>query len=165
EPGWTIDGGGLFLNSANGLYVDTIGTPSAQLLMEPHILGLTRELALKRMSWISSLFHYQRPQIGFSRGEQRLLVVALRGGTDEEVSDELAISLSAVKKAWRSVYDRAAEHLPDSILNVDAEEEHRNGDRGKQKKQRLLAYLREHPEELRPYSRKARKESQIAVQR
>ena len=27
-------------------------------------------------------------------------------------------------------------------------------DRGKQKKQRLLAYLREHPEELRPVSRK-----------
>jgi hypothetical protein len=28
--------------------------------------------------------------------------------------------------------------------------------RGKQKKQRLLAYLREHPEELRPVSRKLR---------
>ena len=69
-----------------------------------------------------------------------------------------SLSLSAVKKAWSSVYDRAAEHLPDSILAVE-EEERRNGDRGKQKKQRLLAYLREHPEELRPCARRTREES------
>ena len=30
-----------------------------------------------------------------------------------------SLSLSAVKKAWSSVYDRAAEHLPDSILAVE----------------------------------------------
>ena len=76
-----------------------------------------------------------------------------------------AYLLSAVKKAWCSIYDRVAAHLPDSILDVDAEEERQNGDRRKQKKQRLLAYLREHPEELRPYSRKARDESQTAINR
>jgi hypothetical protein len=104
-------------------------------------------------------FSLRSPQIGFSRSEQKLLSAALRGGTDEELSDELVISLSAVKKAWSSVYDRAAEHLPDSILAVETEEERRNGDRGKQKKQRLLAYLREHPEELRPCARRTREES------
>ena len=47
------------------------------------------------MSWISSLFHYEAPKIGFSAGERRLLVAALRGGTDAELSDELAdLSLS-----------------------------------------------------------------------
>ena len=64
--------------------------------------------------------------------------------------------LSAVKKAWSSVYDRVADHLPDSILAVETEEERPPGDRGKQKKQRLLVYLREHPEELRPYAWKGR---------
>jgi hypothetical protein len=161
EAGWTMDGGAFFLSPTNGSYVKTIDMPPDRVLATPHVFGLTRELAHSRMSWLSSLFHYHPPQIGFSRSEQKLLSAALRGGTDEELSDELVISLSAVKKAWSSVYDRAAEHLPDSILTVEAEEERRNGDRGKQKKQRLLAYLREHPEELRPCARKTRDESPV----
>jgi hypothetical protein len=159
EPGWTMDGGAFFLSPADGSYVNTIDMSPDKILATPHVFGLTRELAHSRMSWLSSLFHYEAPQIYFSRSEQKLLSAALRGGTDEELSNELVISLSAVKKAWSSVYDRAADHLPDSILTVETEEERRNGDRGKQKKQRLLAYLREHPEELRPYARKTRDES------
>ena len=162
EPGWTMDGGAFFLSPADGSYVNTIDMSPDKILATPHVFGLTRELAHSRMSWLSSLFHYEAPQICFSRSEQKLLSAALRGGTDEELSDELVISLSAVKKAWSSVYDRAAYHLPDSILTVETEEERRNGDRGKQKKQRLLAYLREHPEELRPYARKTRDESSPA---
>ena len=154
EPGWTTDGGAFFLSPANGSYVNTIDMSPDEVLATPHVFGLTTELAHGRMSWISSLFHYDAPQIGFSRSERKLLLAALRGGTDEELSDELVISLSTVKKAWSSIYDRATDHLPDSILAVETEET-RNGDRGKQKKQRLLAYLREHPEELRPYSQKA----------
>lgn len=153
EPGWTMDGGAFFLSPTNGSYANRIDISPDEVLATPHVFGLTRELAHSRMSWISSLFHYDAPQIGFSRSEQKLLSAALPGGTDEELSDELAISLSAVKKAWSSVYDRAADHLPECILNVE-EEDRRNGDRGKQKKQRLLAYLREHPEELRPYARR-----------
>ena len=162
ELGWTMDGGAFFLSPANGSYVNTIDMSPDKILATPHVFGLTRELAHSRMSWLSSLFHYDAPQICFSRSEQKLLSAALGGGTDEELSDELVISLSAVKKAWSSVYDRAADHLPDSILAVGTEEERRNGDRGKQKKQRLLAYLREHPEELRPYTRKTHDESPAA---
>jgi DNA-binding CsgD family transcriptional regulator len=147
-----MDGGAFFLSPVNGSYVETISMSPDKVLATPHVFGLTQELAHTRMSWISSLFHYDAPQIGFSLSEQKLLLAALRGGTDEELSDELAISLSAVKKAWSSIYDRATDHLPDSIL-TPTEEERLNGDRGKQKKQRLLAYLREHPEELRPYAR------------
>jgi DNA-binding CsgD family transcriptional regulator len=102
------------------------------------------------MTWMSSLFMHVPPKMGLSQSEQRLLLAALRGGTDEDLSDELAISVSAVKKAWRSIYDRAAEHLPGHILDGERED----GERGKQKKQRLLAHLRSHPEELRPHSRK-----------
>jgi hypothetical protein len=159
EAYWILDGGALSLSIRNGSYVDEMDKPPNELLMVPHVFGLTRELALKRMSWISSIFLHQSPQIGFSPSEQRLLLAALQGATDEELSDELSVSISAVKKAWCSVYDRAAEHLPECILNHDDSEDRRNGDRGKQKKQRLLAYLREHPEELRPYSQKVRKRS------
>jgi len=53
-----------------------------------------------------------------------------------------------VKKVWGSIYERVSAHshglIPDKVP------EELNSERGKEKKQRLLAYLREHPEELRP---------------
>ena len=105
-------------------------------------------------SWLGSLFvYYSPPRFGFNRSEQRLLVAALEGGTDKEVSDVLGISLFAVKKTWRIIYERVATCQPEMVpanTQVDALTQ----DRGKQKKQRLLSYLREHPEELRPVSRK-----------
>ena len=62
----------------------------------------------------------------------------------------LGVSLSAVKKTWASVYLRVQSRKPPDVrIELDA---NINGDRGKEKKQKLLAYLREHPEELRPYS-------------
>jgi len=155
EPGWIVDGGALMLNPADGRYADPTEKADAAILWTPHVFGLSRELALSKMSWISSLFHHEPPRIVFSGSEQRLLLAALRGGTDEELSDELTISLSAVKKAWISIYDRAAMRLPKSILGNGNGCERGEGERGKQKKQRLLGYLREHPEELRPYSRRS----------
>jgi len=152
--------GGLFLGGGDGSYVGSVGRPPHEVLAEPHYFGVTRDLALQRMgTWVSAVFAYQRPQFGLRPSEQKLLLAALRDGTDEELSDELAVSLSAVKKAWHSVYERAAECLPHSILNNEGREENSNGERGKQKKQRLLAYLRDHPEELRPYSRKTQRQA------
>ncbi len=157
--------GGLFLGGGDG-YVASVGRPPHEVLAEPHYFGVTRDLALQRMgTWVSAVFAYQRPQFGLRPSEQKLVLAALRGGTDEELSDELAISLSAVKKAWHSVYERAAECLPRSILTNDVRAENSNGERGKQKKQHLLTYLRDHPEELRPYSRKIYKESQVRASR
>jgi hypothetical protein len=122
----------------------------------PINFGLTREIALSAShmgSWLGSLFVCGTPQFCFNRSEQRLLSSALGGGTDEELSDELGISVYAVKKAWRMIYDRVAECQPGMVPSKSQSEEWTQ-DRGKQKKQRLLAYLREHPEELRPVSRR-----------
>ena len=126
----------------------------SQLVREPHVVGITRELALKQFgTWISSLFPYQPPQFGFSRSEQRLLLCALGGGTDRELSDDLGISLSTVKKTWRSAYDRVAACLPE-LIPRNSTADNGTSERGREKKQRLMGYLREHPEELRPVSRK-----------
>jgi DNA-binding CsgD family transcriptional regulator len=99
-------------------------------------------------TWMASLFVHRPPQFGFRPSEQRLLLAALQGGTDEDLADTLGISLSAVKKAWRSIYDRVTDRRPGLIPDQVPEE--LTSERGKEKKQRLLAYLREHPEELRP---------------
>jgi hypothetical protein len=151
--------GGLSLNPRNGSYGEFHVSDACDFLREPCIIGGTRESILSQLvSWAFPLFVYQPPRCGFSRSEQRLLLSALDGGTDEELADALQISLSAAKKVWRSIYARVGvclpELLPHSVTDVEASE------RGKEKKQRLLAYLRDHPEELRPVSRRLLKENQ-----
>jgi DNA-binding CsgD family transcriptional regulator len=145
----TVHSGNLFLSSTDSRYIDHLEKPAHVLLTEPHFIGIKRKLALDRVgTWIGSLFVYQPPQLGFRPSEQRLLLAALQGGTDEELASALGISLSAVKKTWRSIYDRVVPLSPGLIPDKVPEES--NSERGKEKKQRLLAYLREHPEELRP---------------
>lgn len=102
-------------------------------------------------TWISHFFYYQKPRFGLARGEQRLLARALGGGTDAELADELQVSLSAVKKTWTSIYRRVALHDEVLALGTDREVE---GDRGPEKKHKIIAYIHEHPEELRPVSLK-----------
>jgi hypothetical protein len=109
------------------------------------------------VSWTFPLFVYQPPQCGFNRSEQRLLLSALGGGTDEELAGALQISVSAVKKTWRSIYERVGACLPQLLPHPAMDVE--SGERGREKKQHLLAYLREHPEELRPVSRRLLKQN------
>jgi DNA-binding CsgD family transcriptional regulator len=145
----TIRSGGMLFSAAAGRYADSPDKPLHEVFAEPHVVGLTRELALARVgTWIGSLFVYQPPQFDFRPSEQRLLLVALQGGTDEDLAAALGITLSGVKKTWRSVYDRVTARSPGLIPRQVPDE--LTSERGKEKKQRLLAYLREHPEELRP---------------
>jgi hypothetical protein len=148
--------GGLLWDGAKAGYYKFPEDGWERIVKEPHISGITRTLALsERGSWLASLFiFYEPPKIGFSRSEQRLLLSAMHGSTDQELCEELAVSLDAVKKAWRSIYDRVAVCLPDLFASDNGADNGTNR-RGKGKKQHVVAYLREHPEELRPVSRKA----------
>jgi DNA-binding CsgD family transcriptional regulator len=122
---------------------------------QPRNAGITRDLTLRvtGCTWVASMFAYGAPHFGFNPSEQRLLLSALKGGdTDEALSHALGISVSGVKKTWRSIYERAADRNPGLCPSHSGEDQAET--RGKQKKQRLLSYLREHPEELRPFSRR-----------
>jgi len=148
----SIRAGGLILTN-QGMYTDVASRPPSVLVMEPHCMHVTREMALSRAaSWVSTLFVYRPPRVFFSAGQQRLLLAAMGGGTDDELAHQLHISLSGVKKTWRQIYQRAAGRLPD--WTSDDYRESPIGERGKGKKQRLLVYLRDHPEELRPLPRR-----------
>lgn len=149
------NGGGFYFHRAENRYGNFPEVSALDFGNEPRNSGMSRDLAFSQGgSWVGSLFvYYAPPQFSFSRSEQRLLSSALGGGTDPELSDELGISLAAVKKMWRMIYDRVAACQPELIpdnLRVDEGSQ----SRGRQKKQHLLDYLRKHPEELRPVSRK-----------
>ena len=151
---WTLQTGGLLWNPARGRYVESLDKDPREILREPHLVGVTREIERGRPgTWVGALFDYHPPQLGFSPSEQRLLLSALSDRTDEELSEELGTSLSTVKNTWRSIYNRAASRLP-NLFPDHPRADLRLSQRGKEKRRFLLAYLREHPEELRPVSRK-----------
>jgi DNA-binding CsgD family transcriptional regulator len=86
-----------------------------------------------------------RPQFDLTRGEQELLELALDGMDDSDAAKALNVSLPAVKHRWANIFERVAAVRPD-VCPLDV-----NGTRGIQKRQRVLTYLRKHPEELRPF--------------
>lgn len=95
------------------------------------------------------LFDYHTPVLGLRQTEKQLLAEALNGRTDNELAAKLNLSLPTVKKRWASVFDRVAETRPDLLPDGGPRESQEN--RGPQKRHRILAYVRAHPEEVRPY--------------
>jgi hypothetical protein len=141
-------------------YTSTLRKDPSEIVSKPHIVGTTRGLELERQgkwagSWVGALFDYHPPMLGLSRSEQRLLSCALSGATDEHLAETLGKSLPAVKKTWVSIYRRAEGCLPELISDPVRSDLPASG-RGKEKRRGVLAYLREHPEELRPVSRASR---------
>lgn len=155
-----LNSGALLWSPERGNYLGFgVGNPD-EIAGRPHVLGLTRELALKQHGvWVANLFVYNQPKFCFSRGEQRLLLAARRGTTDEVLANELATSLPTVKKMWLSIYRRATATMPE-VMPTDLSASAWIAGRGKEKRRGLLTYLREHPEELRPVSRKLRRQAQ-----
>jgi len=150
---WALETGGKLWDPAFDSYDDSPTEALEEVAKRPHIIGVTRDMESNRFgTWIGALFRYSRPRVGFSRSEQQLLFAALDGLTDEELSERLHVSLTTVKKAWGSIYERTAARLPDLI----PVEYSGNGTarRGREKRRPLLAYVRDHPEELRPISRR-----------
>lgn len=149
-----LKSGGALFDPVKGRWMDSAELDLDEVVAKPHLIGLDREVALTRPgSWVGGLFDYEPPRCGFSRGEQRLLFSALGGETDEQLARALGISRSAIKKTWRSIYDRVARCLPE-LIRGESRLDTSMSERGKEKKHRLLGYLREHAEELRPVSRK-----------
>jgi len=153
---WAVDAGGLYWDVVQQRYLKSISMQMEEFIQQPHLVGLTRQLEFSRPgSWVGTLFDYQPPCFGFSRSEQELLQTALRSqrGTDQELADKLYISALTIKKMWLSIYRRVANRRPD-VITDPANTESGGAERGREKRRRLLAYLRDHPEELRPVSQK-----------
>ncbi|MGH9486565.1 MAG: hypothetical protein ACRD04_03120 [Terriglobales bacterium] len=153
---WTLHSGGRMWDAGKGCYTAGVGAGLTAIARAPHVVGITRDMDRGRpSSWVGALFDYHAPRLGLSRGEQRLLLAAFETGatTDRELAAALRLSLPSVKKMWLSAYARAAAVLPE-MLPGRAMEGRDAMERGKEKKRRLLAYVRAHPEELRPVAKK-----------
>jgi hypothetical protein len=109
----------------------------------------SRESALGApYSVAAAMYRYRAPLLRLRQAEQTLLSAAVSGKTDAELSSELGLSVEATKKRWLSIFARVDQYLPEVLSQTGVD-----GDRrGPQKRHRVLAYIRTHPEELRPFA-------------
>jgi hypothetical protein len=116
----------------------------------PCLWFATREDAMNNPGYaIAVLFGaFSAPRCRFSVSEQDILRFALDGKTDEAIAGMTNLSLAAVKKRFRTIYEKARTGVPSAIgIAVGLSD----GARGVETRRRVLRYLASHPEELRPY--------------
>ena len=97
----------------------------------------------------AALFQYQEPVLHLRDTEKHLLSEAMNGETDNELAARMNLSLSSIKKRWASLFDRIADVRPGLLPDANHRGFHES--RGPQKRHRILAYVRSHPEEIRPF--------------
>lgn len=117
----------------------------------PYLMGLYREDPESRHpgNGMSDLFLQAEPRFHFAPAEQRVLLRALMDAPDADIAEALGISHDAVKQCWRRIYERTMAVAPSLMGDIGDDE----GTRGREKRRRLLQYLRYHLEELRPFAR------------
>jgi hypothetical protein len=121
---------------------------------ESALAVVTREsLFSAPYSVAATMYRYQEPLLRLRPAEQRLLAAALPGKTDAELSADLDLTIEAIKKRWISIFDRIDQLKPELLDSASAASDAR----GPQKRHRVVAYVRAHPEELRPYAWDAKK--------
>lgn len=109
---------------------------------------ITKEDSLAvKANIINPLFIYKEPVLGLRDADQQLLLAALNGATDDELSVKLGVTLNVVKKRWISIFDRTLDAQPALFPAISWNDGQK---RGRQKRHHVLAYVRAHMEELRP---------------
>jgi hypothetical protein len=136
-------GGWRLLTEYAEFYARQTQPPAAEEKI--YLMGGTREETLLAPG--THLYHcllYTPPRLSLSPEQQRLVKRALLDETDVEIAESLSLSLIAIKKRWQVLYDHVDTVMPELFAAV-------TGTPGGQRRRHLLHYLRDHPEELRPY--------------
>jgi hypothetical protein len=118
--------------------------------LRPQLWGLTREQAQNQLpgSAVRLIFDHHPPLFRFSPSQRRMLSLALFDDSDETLMQRLDVSVHGLKKLWRGIYERIEDHAPGFFGDEALDDE---GKRGPEKRRQVLAYVRQRPEEARPW--------------
>lgn len=110
------------------------------------------------VSLAGPLFRQHRPILGLTAADQELLLAVLEDDLpDADLARRLNLSVSAIKRRWEALYARIETSCPSLFQNETLDDSLRKrGERGVEKRRRVFHYVRNHPEELRPFDSKAR---------
>ena len=97
---------------------------------------------------MGKMFMFREPVLDLSDAQKEVLDLALEGYSDKDIARLLATTSNAVRMRWRGIYDKMQQVLPD-IFRDDGSED--DAARGFEKRRQALNYIREHPEEIRPW--------------
>jgi hypothetical protein len=92
------------------------------------------------------------PRCAFTFREQEVLLLALEGTTDDGIAHAIGVSNSTAKRLFRSIYEKAEHALGQEVFTGMSLEP---GIRGAEIRRRLLNYVRQHPNELKPWDASA----------
>lgn len=152
EAAWASDAG---YQPANPYPASDGGDVATRLADDgrPTLWTATRENCTHRSGYrVADLFAYTGvPRCGFGVGERELLRHALGGDDDVTLAGTLCVSVGTIRKRWHTIYDCVADGLPGfgaSYGNSIAI----SGGGGGERKRDIIAYIRWHCEELRPYA-------------
>jgi hypothetical protein len=117
----------------------------------PAFLSVTREEARAGLPGTSvrHVFEHHPPMFRFSAAQRRLLWLALFDDSDAHLTDRLEVSVHGLKKLWRGIYERIEDRMPQFFGDAASDDD---GKRGPEKRRPVLAYVRQRPEELRPWA-------------
>jgi hypothetical protein len=147
---WMLDAGARLRRDYSN-YFRKNHVPRPESSRRPYLIGLTKQEAVTHPgSNLAGLFVYTTPRFHFNRSHRVLLRHALMGETCEELATSLSISPWTVKKRWHAIYDRVTDVDSEVLPRPIAYGPHATS-RGPERRRRLLNYLRQHLEELRPF--------------
>jgi DNA-binding CsgD family transcriptional regulator len=147
---WMLDAGARLRRDYSN-YFRKNHLPRPESSSWPYLIGLTKQEALTHPgSSLAGLFVYTTPRFHFNRSQRVLLRHALMGETCEELATSLSISPWTVKKRWHAIYDRVSDVDSELLPPLTANSLYATS-RGPERRRRLLNYLRQHFEELRPF--------------
>lgn len=115
------------------------------------LFSISREDVREQLpgSAMGALFEYRQPRCRFTPKMQDVLLAAVEGMTDERIADLLGVPHSTVRERWRAIYQLVQKYAPGVFARLEDRES--RGGRGLEKRLHVVGYVREHPEELRPY--------------
>ena len=91
------------------------------------------------------------PILDFTSSQKKLLVAALRGAENAELAHHLCRTPAAIKRTWAGIFEKCVQNNPALLPATEGSL------RGLQKRHKVMAYIREHPEEIRPFPPHARR--------
>jgi hypothetical protein len=114
------------------------------------LMGISREDASANPgSTFSFLFFSPARRLTLKPAVQRMLVLALRQLTDQDIATTLGCSRDYVRKLWTDAYDAMQE--TGALLTVDTPQQTTSAPvRGRERRRTALEFVRANPHELRP---------------
>lgn len=144
EP-WVLTSG--FLRRSHAHEAPPTAVPGDRL----RFYRVTREEALATTpgSTVRHIFEHHTPMFRLSATQRRLLWLSLFDDNDDALVQRLGVSAHGLKKLWRGIYERIGDVEPEFFGDTVNDED---GKRGPEKRRQVLAYVRQRPEELRPWA-------------